>query len=310
MIKIYYKKINDKKLQEIDKFLVGSWMCVNDPTEEEINFLNKKFFLDKDLIEDALDPFEVPRVELSDGIIYIFTRIPAREENGKIITVPILIAVGNNFVTTITSHKLSLLSSFLKRDDDSKKDNDFSTTQKTKLVLQIFLAIDQEYSKFFAEINKEIKNIGLNLESIKNKNVIQFVSFEEILGDFINSLVPTNSSFKNMLSGRFLNLYEEDKDLIENLLLDNEQLIATCETNLKNIINMRKACSTIMTNNLNKSIELLTLVAALIAIPTLITSFYGMNVHLPFAEYKETSLYIIGVSIIASCPILFFFLKK
>jgi len=304
MLKIYHKKIKDKEIKELDNFVIGSWVRVDSPTTEDIAFLKDKLSLDEDLLKDSLDPYEVPRLESEEGRVYIFARIPNREEDGKIVTVPILIIIGPNFVATVCARELKFLNNFV------SSETDFSTTQKTKLVLQIFSAINHEYSRFFTEVSRKIRGISVKLESIKNSDIAQFVTFEEVLTNFINSLSPTNSSLKTILSGKILDLYEEDEDLVENLLLGNDQLISTCEVNLKNITNIREAYSTIMTNNLNQSIRLLTIITALVAIPTLVTSFYGMNLRLPFEDFPEAYLYVMGMALAISGGILLVFIKK
>ncbi|HZX00960.1 MAG TPA: magnesium transporter CorA family protein [Candidatus Paceibacterota bacterium] len=303
MLKIYHKKVKDKELKELDQLAAGSWVNVESPTEEEAVFLRDKLFLEEDLIKDATDPYEVPRLERQKDIIYFFTRVAIREDDGRVATTPILVAVTPGFVVTVSSRELKFL-------DNLKKAADFSTTQRTNLVLQIFESINAEYSKFFTEVTRKVRSSVANVERVRNEDIAQFVAFEEVLANFINSLVPTNASLRNILSGKFIGLHKEDEELIEDLLLHNTQLISNCEINLKSITNIREAYSSIMTNNLNQSIKILTVLTVIIAIPTLVTSFYGMNVSLPLSGSPFSYLMAIGISVVISALVLMIFIRN
>ncbi len=303
MIKIYQKTISDRKLRTIRKFKAGSWIYVEDPHEKEIKKLTQNFSFAPDLIKDALDPHEVPRLEIEKEIVYIFTRVPY-QENGKVTTTPLLIAISHHFLATICLKKPAFLEKFT-----SEKIN-FFTTQKTRLFLQFFAEINQIYNNFLTNINRDVRGISIQLEKIDNKDVVQFVSFGIILNDFLAALAPTNSLLQNLLSGKFLKLYEKDKDLIEDLSLGTEQLIKRCEADLKNIVNIREAYSTILTNNLNRVIKLLTALTIILTIPTIIASIYGMNVRLPLMDSPFVFIWIIVITFLFSLIVLLILFKK
>ena len=112
-----------------------------------------------------------------------------------------------------------------------------------------------------------------------------------------------------LTSGKILELFEEDKDLIEDLLLNNNQLIGISKSNLKNIVNIREAYSTIMGNNLNKIIKFLTALTVVLNIPVLISGFYGMNVALPLAQSGFAFWYLVFSSVIISIILIIVFIK-
>jgi magnesium transporter len=302
MIKICKKTINDKTLKSLRSFNVGAWVYVEDPNEKEIKYLVKNLNLEADLLQDALDPHEVPRLEVEEQITYIFTRVPYREEE-KVITIPLLIAISNNFLTTICSKKLPFL-------EDFTHGKEIYTTQKTRLFLQIFSRINQVYNKFLTDISKNVRSVSVKLEKIENKDVIRFVNFEIILNDFLTALNPINNLLQDLLSGKFLKLYEKDKDLIEDLSLGTGQLIERCRADLKTIVNIRESYSTIITNNLNRVIKLLTALTIILTIPTIIASIYGMNVRLPLADNPLAFNWIIGITFLFSLAALLVLLKK
>ncbi|MBI3088770.1 MAG: magnesium transporter CorA family protein [Candidatus Colwellbacteria bacterium] len=303
MIKIYQKTIRDKETKTVDSFKVGSWIYVEAPTEEEIKSLVERHKLEESLLKDALDLYEVPRIEFERQAVYVFTRVPYGEET-KISTAPLLIVIGENFVLTLSERPLPFIEQFL----NGKVD--FSTTQKTKLFLQIFSQIVSSYNNSLNSISRSVRSVGLHLEKITNKDIARLVSFEGVLNDFLSALVPTNTILNNLLSGRFIKLYEEDRELVEDLSLGIGQLTESCKSNLKTMVNIREAYSTIITNNLNRIIRLLTALTVILAVPTMIASFFGMNVALPAADSPQAFFWILTGTGATAALILGIFIKN
>lgn len=308
MIKIYHKTIKDRELGEIIDFRVGSWIYAENPTEEKLQKIAADFSLDANLLKDALDPYEVPRFEIDNGTLFVFTRAPFQEKNNRVSTLPLLIAVGANFVLTISQMHFPFFEKF-----ETDK-IEFTTTQKTKLLIQFFSEIIASYNNFLTSINRSVRGVSIRVENITNQNIIQFVTFEGIINDFLSDLVPTSAILKNLISaessGRFLELYEEDKDLIEDLSLSSNQLIELCRATLKTIVNIREAYSTIMTNNLNRVIKFFTALTIIMTIPMIISSFYGMNIDLPFAGHPLAFWGIAGGTLAIAILLLAVFIKK
>lgn len=305
MIEIYHKSIKEKvfRILDIKSFKNGSWVYAENIDDKELEMLAEKFSLDPGLLKDATDPYEVPRSEIKEGILYIFTRVPYSAESGQILTTPLLIAVGANFLATVSQIHLPFLEKLIKSEH-------FFTTQKTNLFLQIFSNITYAYNEFLTSINKQVRGISVKLNKITNADIIQFVGYEGILNDFLSALVPTNTILGHILSGKSLDLYPQDKDLIEDLSLSNGQLIEICRINLKNIVNIREAYSTIMANDLNRVIKLLTSLTIILTVPMIISSFYGMNIKLPFADSPFVFLGIIVVVLLISGILISLFIKN
>lgn len=302
MIAIYHKSIKDSKLRTLESFQSGSWIYAESPGSEELDKLAADFSLERDLLEDAKDLQEVPRQEIENDVIYIFTRIPY-EDHLTSATIPILFVLGKDFVITVTQQRPSFVEKFVLGQVN------FNTTQKTRLFIQLFHQINVEYNRSINSINRQVRGMHIQFQNITNEDIVRFVTFENALNDFLAALVPTSSILKDLLSGKHLKLYEKDTDLVEDLLLANGQLIEICRSTLKNIFNIRNAYSTIMTNDLNRVIKLLTALTIILSVPTIIASFYGMNVILPFAENNQ-AFWLIGGGTIVSVFILFLLFKK
>lgn len=294
MVTIYYRNVKENTLRTLEEFKVGSWISVQSPTQADIEYLVTNFSIDEGLLRDALDFYEVPRVEVEGNVTYIFARYPYSEDD-RILTAPVLIAIGEDFFLTLSSQVFPIEDKFLRGEIE------FFTTQKTKFFLQFFFQINAAYASLLNNINRRVRGMTVQLEQIDNKDIIQFVTYENILNDFISALMPTSTMLQNLLSGKFLRLYKNDQDLIEDLFLNNGQLVEMSNLNLKTIVNIRESYSTIMSNNLNRVIRLLTVLTILFTIPTMIASLFGMNVRLPFADSPHVfSWILISIAIISS----------
>jgi len=303
MIKFYLKTIKDNYLKLIPEFQTGCLILVSEPTEEEINLLKEKFLLDSDLIQDALDPYEIPRIELKNSLVYIFLRLPTKKNN-ELVTLPLLITISKDFFLIFTKDKIDFFDKFIQNREQ------FYTTQRTKLFIQLLSKIIDLYDLYILQINKEIKSFCLDFQKINETHIKQFVYFEIILQDFLNTLLPTKYLFSNILKKGYLELFPRDKDLIEDLILKIEQLEDIAKVSIKNIIHVREAYEIIITNSVNRAIKFLTALTVIVSIPTVIASLFGMNVHLPLAEYPFAFWLIIFFTVIFMALLFIAFLKK
>lgn len=303
MIKIYQKKINDSSINEISEFRAGSWIRAYDVSEQEMHELEKIFKVNSNILRDALDPYEVPRLETDSGIVYIFTRTPQKLEE-KIITLPLLIIIGPDFVMTVSKSKNIILDKFL------NNELEFTTTQKTQLVLKFLSEIIKNYNGFLTGISRSVRETSDKFTRVNDKIIISFVGMEEVLNDFLLGLTHTNPALQNIISGKLIKLYDQDKELMEDLVLNSNQLIELCKSTLKNIVNVREAYSTVATNELNRVIKLFTSLTVILTIPTIIASLYGMNVALPLSQHHNAFwLVVLGTGGIVSI-ISFIFIRN
>lgn len=282
MLKYYYKTIRSKKLEEKDKFQKGTWVYVENPSEDEVTTLIKAHGLDEGLIADALDEDEMPRLERDGELVYVYVRAAVALPDGAFDTLPLLIVYGPDSVITVSLKKLPHFAPFFSGKVD------FATTQRTRLMLQILNQIAEQYDKYITVTSKQIKTIRNRLRGheIRNKDFIDFVTIEDEINEFLAALLPAGATLRRMALGRSIELHEEDRDIIEDLELSITQSIETCRSNTKSIINIRQAYSSISSNNLNRSIKILTIVTVMISLPNIFFSMYGMNIGLPFADFQ------------------------
>ncbi len=293
MIQYYYRVAKDPKAQTIDKFRTDSWVYCEDPDEQDLQFLESKLGLDEGLVADALDADEVPRFEIEDGITYLFTRFAYKTSGGKIVTAPIMIAISPKFFLTLTSVPCPKLKNFAMGGDDN------ITAQRSKLLLEVLELLLETYATQLNGINRQIRaaRTSLNVKRISNRDFVQFVEIEDVLNEFLGDLVPANNVLQN-LTGRRKNLTfkEDDHDMIEDLQLSATQLIDTLRGSLKTAVNIREAYTNISTNNLNRQVKILTTITVVLTIPTIIGSYFGMNVNIPLHDDPHAFLLILGGS--------------
>ncbi len=293
MIKYFYKSLRSEKVEELKEYKRGSWVYVEAPTDAEIAGLVKQFGLDGGHLQDALDVDEMPRLEKEGEQSYIFVRFAYDKKNGDLATVPLLFIFGTEILITVSLVRLPSLDAFLKGKVD------FASTQRAKLVLQILQQMVEHYDTLISGTSKQIKTIRSRLRGheITNQDFIDFVMIEDELNEFLSSLMPTNATLRRLLLGRYMPLFAEDQDIVEDLLLNNEQSIEACNSNMKSIANIRDAYTSISSNNLNRTIKILTLATVMITLPNVFYGMYGMNLKLPFQDEAWAYWLVLGFTV-------------
>jgi len=296
MITYFYKNKDEANLQTVDKYKSGCWVYVENPTEEEISELSKKHRLDRSLIDDALDENEMPRLERSGGKSYLYTRFAYTTDDLEVSTDPVLFVLGGKDLITVSRRRLSRLDNVISRNPD------VDTRKPTKLFLQIMEQIDDQFEVYLNGISRQVKTVRskLRIEEVTNQDFITFVEIEDELNEFLSALTPTNAILKRLILDKNFKLTKDEEELVEDLLLNNDQSIAGSKSGMKSIVSIREAYSTIMSNNLNRVIRILTVATVILAVPTLVSSLYGMNVDLPFERSPMAFGVVLMVSLILS----------
>jgi len=303
MIKTYRKKLNDLRLKKINKTEKGSWVLAVGPNEKEIKSLSKSFNLDFTILEDGLDENEISRIEKDKvGNFYMIMRFPIEDKNNDIITMPILVVITQDNIITLCKTKNKIIDNFLTRDTN------FCTTHKTNFLLKIVMEIFSSYDLYLNRILKDIKIKKIKIGNLENKDILFLVQEEETLNNFVSSLFPAINILEKILSGRYITIYEKDKDIMEDLVMDSNQTMELSRAGSRSIKNIREAYSAILTNELNKIMKILTFVTIFLTIPTIVSSIFGMNVALPLEENSLAFFFVIIIIFLLSA--LFFAVIK
>lgn len=290
MIKLYFNNSKDPVLREIEKSKEGSLAYVQNPNHHELELLAKEEGLDIDLLRDGLDPNESPRIEKWENRVYIYTRY-VLDEKEKRTTSPVLIVFGLTMVYVVSRLKFDDFEKLLTNDS-------IITSKRGQVLLQILTTINTGFKQRINSVGRRIYEIRSQLDKahIDNKDFISFIDIEEDLNDILLALEPMNGLLNTLLGGKEIKLYEDDKDLMEDLELSSDELIRLADSQLKTIKNIREAYSTITANNLNKVFKLMTSITILMGIFTLITGIYSMNITLPAAHNPNAFWIILGIT--------------
>lgn len=304
MLRYYRSTQYRPKLKIRSQAQPGGWIRCTNPTEDELGVL-EKYGLDIDILQDTLDPHEVPRVEKEDGWTYFITRLPDVGDRLNEYTAPMLFAIGHEYIVTVS------------RDDLTKLWKPFlssvtaPTTQRNRFFMLMLEDMIRQYNKAVTDINRQVRASSDNLTNISTKRIVHIVEFERKLNDYLDALKPTNDAVEKILSGRYIALYEDDRDVIEDLSVDLEQIIARCKSLLRSITNLRDSYRAVMDTRLNETMRNLTLITLCLTIPTMIAGLFGMNVKIPFTPESDFMFWIIvGISTIASATIVVYFSRR
>ncbi|NRA89773.1 MAG: hypothetical protein HRU43_01345, partial [Simkaniaceae bacterium] len=209
-----------------------------------------------------------------------------------------------DYFITICPQKSHIVENFI-----SQKPK-LTPSQTSKFVIYILLKITQEYTLQIKKIRTTVLKQEKKMAYVDSNDITNLTHLEEILNQYLSSLVPMRSVLESITSGRYTILYEKDQDLLEDLLNASIQSEDLCSINLRSIRSLRDSYQIIFTNQLNKTIKLLTALTIILSIPTMIASLYGMNVDLPFMKLKSAFSIIIVFIIILSLFSLILFQRK
>ncbi|MEG2348676.1 MAG: magnesium transporter CorA family protein [Clostridia bacterium] len=285
MVDIYKTNSKTAKLENIEKIEKGCWINMVKPTEEEIKEISLHLKIDEDLLKYPLDIAEKAHIDTDDDdeAILIVVDSPVTEiSKGKNIytTLPIgMILVRDETFITISQVKINVIENILIRNKTSK----IRTRKKSRLVFQILFDMAKDYIKYLTYINKDLEKFEESMEkTMSNKELMNILSFEKTMIYFNASVKANQVVLEKLNRGKSITLYEEDSEILEDTIIENRQAIEMIQTYSEILNGIVDIFGTIVSNNLNIVMKFLTAITVILAVPTLISSFIGMNVKFPF----------------------------
>lgn len=284
MLKMYNTDIKTNKTKETDEFIKGNWINMVAPTEEEIKKVCKNVNIEEDFIRYALDYEEKARIdyEEDDNTILFIIDVPVIEvESGNKVysTMPIgIIFVRDDYFITV-----SLTDNYIIQELEKKKN--VVTYKKSRLLLQIFYSNSERFLSLLKRLNKETEVAeGVLKNSMKNKELLKLLSLKKSLVYFTTSLKSNEVVMEKTLRGNLIKLYEEDEDILDDAIIENKQAIEMSRIYSDILTETLDAYASIISNNLNGAMQFLTAITIILAIPTMISSYWGMNVPVPLQD--------------------------
>jgi magnesium transporter len=305
MITSYHSKARERALQQLDAPKIGSWVIVSDPSEAELDQLAIDFKLDRDNLADAIDPYEAPRIEVEDKHVYIYTRY-CYPEGTDIATEPLLLIYTDDYLICIQRTATDLLKRL------TNGTVDVVTTQKTKTLLQVLGEINLSYERQLNRVSKRILQLRSRMRQgeISKREFIGIIELEEDLNEFLSALQPQSLLLTSLLNGKYLKLYEQDRDIIEDIERSTSELTEQLRGRLRTLGNMRAAYDAIATTNLNATFKRLTSIAIFLTIPTIIGGLWGMNVAVPMEHVKYAFWIVLAIIGALTALAIWFFDRK
>ncbi|MBP5604832.1 MAG: magnesium transporter CorA family protein [Ruminiclostridium sp.] len=281
MINIY--RSSGTGMTEINEFEAGSWISAVAPTEAEISQLENELSIDRGFIRSALDEEESSRIESDEGQTLIVLDYPIAEKNDddtfSYSTLPMGLILTESNVVSVSLTQNSII------DDFSKGVvKNVNTCFKPQFVFCILLRISAKYLQYLKQIEKIFNFVQKQLNmSMKNELLIQLLGLQKSLIYFSTSLKSTETVLEKLLRGRVIKLYDEDQELLEDVLVEIKQAIEMSNIYTNILANTMDAYSNIISNNMNRVMKALTIITIVLEIPNIIFAFYGINtIDLPF----------------------------
>ena len=301
MINIY-KTTLEGELLELEEFEKGSWISLIKPNEEEIQRVSKSLGVDVDFLKAPLDDEESSRLEIEDGQELIIIDIPMvehQEDSMSYYTLPLgIILTKENIITTC------LEESYIIEQFKENKVKSFFTFKKNRFLLQILFKVATRYLVYLKQIDKRSDNIERELhKSTRNKELIQMLELQKSLVYFSTSLKSNDSVMEKILKLKAIKLYPEDEDLLEDVIIENKQAIEMTSIYSNILSGTMDAFASIISNNQNIVMKFLTTITIVMAIPNIVSGFYGMTVMgIPFQNNPLSFLSVI-IATLSICAI-------
>ena len=298
---IYKTSEENGRLEEITNYCDGNWVCLISPTAEEVKDVSQHFEIELQDMISALDEDERARVDADDDYTLIIIDVPYREvENGQdgYGTVPMAIILGDKkqkYIITICLREMPLLEDF--RSGKIKK---FYTYKKTRFIIQLLYRNATYYLQYLRMLERSSGKIEQELhKSTRNEELFQLLSLDKSLVYLSNSLRANELVLDRLMRLESVKKYPEDEELLEDAIVENKQAIEMANVYSSILDVTMEAYSSVISNNLNSVMKVLTSITIIMTIPTMIFSFFGMNVPLPWQNTATGALVICILSLVS-----------
>jgi magnesium transporter len=313
MIQIFScsKEKNVCTLSELSKPVKNSWINIVAPTTEEISFAVSEYGIQKYLLDEVLDVESVPHIEkeTTEGYISIILRVPVALEGNGVVTIPlgIIFLTKKKQVITICEKENAAITKLI-----NKPPKKFSISNNVSFFRFVLRRVIASYMIELFNIEKEVREAEKSIkEALENKEIAKLLSTQKTLVYFKTSMLGNKTVLNKICSGRITPLTKRDKELFADLTIDIDEAQQLIAIYTEIITNTMSAYGSIVSNNLNAIMKVLALLTIAISIPTMIASFYGMNVDLPLQKDPIVFLYIVLTALsLTGVGFLYFKYKK
>jgi magnesium transporter len=280
----------------------GCWIDAVSPTADEITEVSRVAGIPEDLLKVPLDEDERPRTEKEGTVTILIVRVPTEENSGdiSITTIPLGIFLTKKCIVTLALKESPPLNDL--KNGTAKR---FSTKAKSKMVLRLLSRMNHHFLRYLNRIEKEVDKLEASLSrSFKNEEIVKLLNFQKTLVYFNNSILGNGQVIERIHKGAVLQLSGAEKEILEDITIENQQAKETTKIFSDILSNTMDAYVSIVSNNLNIVMKFLASITIILSFPTMVASFYGMNVGLPLQEnplaFLLTILFSFFISITAA----------
>ena len=296
------------KKDEVDSSL-PLWIDARNVTRDETTELQEAYQIEQDHILDILDPDELSRIEDGEsGYILTIVRVPIYDPAAETpyFTVPIGIIIKQKTIITICWTDSEVLKDF-----GANRVRNIRLTDFPSFIVQIINRANLNFLRYLKEINRRSTSIQNEMRmEIENKEIMLMLGLEKSLVYFATSLKSNSLLLQKMRSTKLIKFDEDDLDFVEGVMIDNRQAIEMADTYSNILFGVMDAFSSVTSNNLNVVMKKLAIINLVMMAPTFVTSFFGMNIYLPFANLGQHSVVIVTGICLAGIGITNLFLNK
>ena len=300
-------KTTEQGLEKIETIANGAWVNVVDPTPEEMEKL-VNWGMEMDYINYSLDQDEMPRMERDEEYTFILLRIPIHQPESDIpyTTVPLGIMILGNRIITVCRYESDIIKVLT-----NGKYRLMKTGKRYRLALYIFLETAARYLNLLREINRATEAVEDRLQkSTQNSELLELLKYQKSLTYFATALRSNEVMMERVQKTQLFNYYEEDQDLLEDVLTENQQAIQMTSIATEILSGMMDAFASIISNNLNVVMKALAALTIILNMPAIVAAFYGMNVALPGEGHPLAFLTVIGISLFLTAAATYIFYKR
>ena len=311
MIQIYKSlSESDSTLKALDSIEPGCWINIVAPSEEELILVSKKTGVPLNFLRAPLDDEETSRIDFEDNCTLVVVDIPFTEMEDNSLTYdtyPLAIIHTKNELITVCLKNSKVLTDF-----SSNKVRNFYSFKKSRFILQILNRVSTYYLLYLRQIDKKSIMIEKRLhKSMKNRELVQLHSLSKSLVYFSTSLKSNEITLEKMLKLDVIQRYEEDKDVLEDVIIENKQAIEMTDIYSNILGSTMDFFASVISNNLNIVMKVLASVTILMSTLTVISGIYGMNFdYLPLLHHPYGFHIIMTLSVILCGVIAFILYKK
>ncbi|MCR5757818.1 MAG: magnesium transporter CorA family protein [Selenomonas sp.] len=304
MLKIY-KSMESGPLQELTLKTLekGAWINIVDPTPYELKVVSNLTEVDPDFLRSALDDEERSHTDIEDDSVMVLTNVAVNRGDDSYDALPLAIIISEDYIITVCLEETPVMAEFNERTAKL-----FRTYKKTRFLFQILYKSATFYLRYLRQISKRSDDIENQLRhDMKNSEILRLLELQKGLTYFNAAIRSNGAVLDKLLRMRkspaltpLLKAYEEDEDLLEDVIVENKQAKEMVEMYSKILARMADTFASIIANNQNLVMKFLAAMTIIIAIPTVVSSFFGMNVPVPFEGNESGFLYVMVIAFVIS----------